>query len=162
MTITTWCNKYLWNAEADTLTEIIPDKLYLGNWKCAYNCPTNVQHIINMTPYIPNFQKWKFNSKVTYMENTAIDDNEEADVLQHFETTFDFIENVAKDKAVLVHCVVGASRSSSVVIAYLMKKNNWDVNTALEYARSRRSVVKPNAAFLKQLHEYGKKIGTEQ
>jgi len=181
MGLRSWYQKYLKNEEADQITEILPGKLYLGNWKCAYylgktTTPSNVgnennmnveiRHVINMTPHISNFHNWYLFKQrgaddVIYMDDTGIQDNEQANVSQHFERTFDFIDEVAKEKPVLVHCVVGASRSSSVVIAYLMKKNHWNVETALNYCKSRRSVVKPNRAFLEQLHKYAIQLGTE-
>lgn len=42
---------------------------------------------------------------------------------------------------VLVHCVKGVSRSASVVVAYLMKTQQWGFDQALEYVRARRPQV---------------------
>lgn len=61
---------------------------------------------------------------------------------------------VEKKKNVLVHCKAGVSRSATIVIAYIMRLNHWSTNKALEFARSRRSVINPNANFLKQLRIY--------
>lgn len=57
-------------------------------------------------------------------------------------------------QAVLVHCKMGVSRSASTVIAYAMKQHHWSLDTALAYVRERRSIVKPNEGFLKQLQTY--------
>ena len=44
------------------------------------------------------------------------------DLSQHFQSTFEFIEEArAANAKVLVHCVAGASRSAAIVIAYLMQ-----------------------------------------
>lgn len=55
----------------------------------------------------------------------------------------------APDK-VLVHCVMGRSRSATLVLAYLMMKNGLSVVDAIEHVRQRRCIL-PNHGFLKQL-----------
>lgn len=57
-------------------------------------------------------------------------------------------------KAVLVHCKMGISRSGSTVVAYAMKKQHWPLDVAQAYVTDRRSVVKPNDGFMKQLQIY--------
>lgn len=57
-------------------------------------------------------------------------------------------------QAVLVHCKMGISRSASTVIAYAMKQHHWSLDTALTYVRDRRSIIKPNEGFMKQLQTY--------
>lgn len=50
------------------------------------------------------------------------DDTEEYDLSVHFGEVSEFIEEARDAKAaVLVHCMAGASRSVTVVVAYLMK-----------------------------------------
>jgi protein-tyrosine phosphatase len=127
----TWFNKYIFNEEANKITEILPGKLYLSNWRGAYSCISmNIRYVVNMTPYIPNFHSRS--GTVTYL-SLPLPDVPEANISQHFEQATSFIDEIAKDEPVLVHCVVGASHSVSVVLAYLMKKNNWDVQTALSH-----------------------------
>ncbi|MEQ2214768.1 hypothetical protein XENOCAPTIV_019411, partial [Xenoophorus captivus] len=62
--------------------------------------------------------------------------------------------DVKSGEAVLVHCKMGVSRSASTVIAYAMKQQRWSLEEALAYVRDRRSIVKPNDGFLKQLQTY--------
>ncbi len=54
----------------------------------------------------------------------------------------------------LVHCKMGVSRSASTVIAYAMKQQHWPLDVALAYVRDRRSIIKPNEGFMKQLQTY--------
>ena len=49
---------------------------------------------------------------------------------------------------------MGVSRSASTVIAYAMKHQHWPLHVALAYVRDRRSIVKPNEGFMKQLQTY--------
>ncbi|MEQ2168934.1 hypothetical protein GOODEAATRI_019769, partial [Goodea atripinnis] len=65
-----------------------------------------------------------------------------------------FRRDMKSGEAVLVHCKMGVSRSASTVIAYAMKQQHWSLEEALAYVRDRRSIVKPNDGFLKQLQTY--------
>uniref|UniRef100_A0A6B2LHY7 protein-tyrosine-phosphatase n=1 Tax=Arcella intermedia TaxID=1963864 RepID=A0A6B2LHY7_9EUKA len=58
--------------------------------------------------------------------------------------------------AVLVHCVAGASRSASVVIAYMMKSRGWTYEEAYDFVKEKRRVVEPNSGFVAQLKLYQK------
>lgn len=49
---------------------------------------------------------------------------------------------------------MGISRSGSTVVAYAMKKQHWPLDLALNYVTDRRSVVRPNDGFMKQLQLY--------
>lgn len=49
---------------------------------------------------------------------------------------------------------MGISRSGSTVIAYAMKQQRWPLDVALAYVKERRSIIKPNEAFMKQLQTY--------
>lgn len=60
----------------------------------------------------------------------------------------DFIQKALRsDGVVLVHCSQGVSRSSAVVIAYLERYFGLTFAEALDYLKSTRSVVAPNAHF---------------
>jgi len=50
-----------------------------------------------------------------------------------------------------VHCRNGVSRSGLVVVAYLMFQHHWTRDQALAYVRSKRSITRPNPAFLELL-----------
>lgn len=54
----------------------------------------------------------------------------------------------------LVHCKMGVSRSASTVIAYAMKEFGWSLEKAYNYVKQKRSITRPNAGFMRQLHEY--------
>jgi protein-tyrosine phosphatase len=49
----------------------------------------------------------------------------------------------------LVHCAAGISRSSSTVIAYLMKKFGWTYVKAHGFVRGKRPVISPNNGFIR-------------
>ena len=55
---------------------------------------------------------------------------------------------------VLVHCNLGISRSTSLILAYLMKTFNATLMEAFKYLRHRRPIVCPNLGFLHQLIDF--------
>jgi len=66
-----------------------------------------------------------------------------------------FIENGRKAGGnVVVHCAQGKSRSSTVVIAYLMAKQGWTMDAALRFVQTKRPEAEPNPNFIEQLKEF--------
>lgn len=54
----------------------------------------------------------------------------------------------------LVHCKKGISRSSSTVIAYIMKEYDWPLQRALDFVKEQRKCITPNSGFMNQLHTF--------
>jgi hypothetical protein len=138
--------------------EIIPH-LYLGsigsasNLKQLENC--KITHILCCASGIKNF----FPDKFKYY-NINILDSEKEDIKKYFEESFKFIDDgIKKGGNVLVHCHAGVSRSSSILIAYIMKSQKIKVDKVLEILKSKREKVSPNPGFLQQLKEYEKELG---
>lgn len=52
----------------------------------------------------------------------------------------------------LVHCVMGRSRSATLFLAYLMIEEKMTLVDAIEQVKQRRQII-PNWGFLKQLRE---------
>ena len=65
---------------------------------------------------------------------------------------YDVITN--QEKSVLVHCIAGASRSVTIVAAYLMRYKGMDVESAIKYMKKLREEVDPNEGYIKQLGVY--------
>lgn len=108
----------------------------------------NISCIVNCTKTIPNYF-----DNISYLR-VPVDDTNNQNIEQYFDETYNFIENCIKDnKNVLVHCHAGISRSSTILIAYFMRKNNWDLQKALDFLRSKRSIVNPNSDFIKALNK---------
>jgi len=56
-------------------------------------------------------------------------------------------------KNILIHCRAGISRSSSMVIAYLMLKTGMSYFQVFEFVQSKRPIVNPNPGFVEQLQK---------
>ena len=80
-----------------------------------------------------------------------IADNLNQNIMQYFSEVNNIIEN---EKCVLVHCVVGISRSATLVIAYLMCVQHMTLLEAYTYVKIRRRQIQPNYEFMKQLIKY--------
>jgi len=94
--------------------------------------------------------------ELLYLKVPVID-KPTANIAKHFERAVEFIhEGVTgkhKGEGVLVHCVFGVSRSSTIVCAYLIMKHNMPVADAIRYVQLRRPRAKPNTGFLIQLQK---------
>ncbi|XP_035525325.1 inactive dual specificity phosphatase 27-like [Morone saxatilis] len=76
------------------------------------------------------------------------------DLSQYFFSAARFIEETLSNpqNKLLVHCVMGRSRSATLFLAYLMICENMTVVDAIEHVKKRRRII-PNWGFLKQLRE---------
>lgn len=67
-----------------------------------------------------------------------------------------FIGDALKDPVarVLCHCYAGASRSTSVVAAYLVSSMEIGVDEALALIKSKRRISQPNSGFVAQIRSW--------
>lgn len=66
------------------------------------------------------------------------------------------LECQQKNQRVLVHCSAGISRSSSIVIAFLMCHHNMTLKEAYTFVQHKRPVISPNLGFMRQLSQLNK------
>lgn len=148
-------------AQMDRPSEIFP-YLYLGSEWNASNLEelqkNRVTHILNVTREIDNF----FPETFKYL-NIRVLDEESTNLLPYWKETHSFISSAKRQGTnVLVHCKMGVSRSASTVIAYAMKEYEWTLEQALKHVKERRSIVQPNAGFLRQLQTYQGILGASK
>lgn len=90
--------------------------------------------------------------RVFHIDNLA--DNGHDPLLAPLEHILEFIDDVYKrGEKVLVHCMVGVSRSATVCIAETMKRLRCDVLRAYLFVRVRRLniIIQPNLMFMYEL-----------
>jgi len=92
-----------------------------------------------------------------------LDDTPYAIINVYFDRIADKIhEHVLRGGRSLVHCVLGVSRSTSLVLAYLMKYKNMSLKNAFDAVSARRPCVRPNPGFWRQLLDYEKRLVNQQ
>lgn len=81
------------------------------------------------------------------------------DLSQYFFSAAKFIQETLGNpqNKLLVHCVMGRSRSATLFLAYLMIYENMVVVDAIEHVKRRRRII-PNWGFLKQLRELDQQL----
>ncbi len=85
----------------------------------------------------------------------SIHDRPSNNIRQHFHKCNKFIAEIVRtNKAVLVHCRAGISRSSSIVCAYLMHAHKMSLKKAINTVYRARNIIYPNEGFLLQLRDY--------
>jgi hypothetical protein len=137
----------------------INEYLFLGDYSCATNPmivdQLGVRHIVNASGGFSN----AFSAdKVRYLE-VNIWDTPSANIAEHFEAAIAFIDEARKrNERVLSHCAAGISRSTSIVLAYLMAREGMTLRAAFLHVKGIRSIVQPNCGFVKQLIAFEKEV----
>lgn len=114
-----------------------------------------VTGIVNCTYVFPNVYE---QDGIEYCR-VSIEDDPGANILVWLDGAAQFINrHISRGGSVLVHCQKGVSRSSSVVIAYLIKYKSLTAHQAYGYIRERRPQVRPNKGFWQQLKIFEARI----
>ncbi len=85
----------------------------------------------------------------------AIRDAAPAPSLEWLREQVEFVEAQRNaGRVTYVYCAAGVSRSGMVITAYMMKKHGWKRDEAIAKIRTKRSVLRPNVAFMELLSEW--------
>jgi len=135
----------------------IIDNIYLGN---AYNASNytyimenNIKCIVNATGEIDNY--FEDDNKLTYMKLGGVVDNSTSSMTNYFNDFIRFMsEN--KDSKTLIHCYMGASRSASLVVLYLVYFKMFYIPDAIQYIEDKCNRVNINIIYIREIKEYMK------
>ncbi|KAF9235227.1 protein-tyrosine phosphatase-like protein [Melanogaster broomeanus] len=141
-----------WSDAPISVDAIIDDKVYIGNLSAALS--QDVRKKLGITHLLSVCTEHTFDPQPNSMTIT-VQDSEYEDLLIHLPGACNFIRAALDNGGkVLVHCVMGISRSPAVVCAYLMVSQRLSVSQSIEYVRKHRPRVHPNYGFMKQLHAF--------
>ena len=138
----------------ESVPQEIIEGLFIGSAQACRNLDIlkkqNITHILNIAM---KERHRHFPGQFTY-KILNLEDNEEQEIYPSFDESHIFIEEARKGGGVLVHCLAGASRSATIVISYLMKKEKMRFEEAFQFVKCRRPETNPNPYFISQLKEY--------
>ena len=108
------------------------------------------------------------------LKTIPLEDDEDQELLPHLDEAFEFINKAAKGwdlsgsqkrekeetekTRILVHSYFGMSRSSAIILAYLMKVKRWNLEEAYQHLKKNHSSVNPNDNFTVQLIHYEQEL----
>lgn len=148
------------------MSEILPGKLFLGPIECAMNADwlrtRGVRTVItvmkeheDLVDLFDAVRAATRAAEVARHEVVPVDDwNKDGDRLAAaLPACGRLIADTIDDGggAVLVHCMMGVSRSATVVLAYLVAQRRMPLDEALRQVLKQRSWIFPNDAFTREL-----------
>ena len=131
--------------DIDQITETI----WLGNMNSALNINNlkkeGIKKILTIADSPPeiNDEKSFFIKKMV-----KVADFPNRNIIKYFGECLNFMNGEEKT---LVHCRIGTSRSATIVIAYLMWKQNIKYEEAYNYVKNKRKRIGPNSGFKEKL-----------
>lgn len=140
-------------------SEIIPNFLYLSGQDVSLNIEilneNRITHIINAAAEICESS---YTDKFKYL-NLYLRDQSNEKIECCFYSSYEFIEQARLlNGRVLVHCVQGISRSSTIVISYLVISKKFTCEEAMNYVQSKRGIISPNFGFFIQIQDFYNRV----
>jgi protein-tyrosine phosphatase len=131
----------------------VTENIYLGNIYDAFN-QRNLEDlgIKKVLSLISDPQLLMYPKEIEH-KLIKINDLPRENIIKYFGECLLFIEG---DKKVLVHCIAGASRSATIIIAYLMWKKQLNYIESYNILEKIRPIVYPNYGFVRQLKMFDK------
>ncbi|NXL70648.1 STYL1 protein, partial [Leptocoma aspasia] len=154
--------KTLWMPrELDTFqpypVEILPAKLYMGNFKQASDKQIQkdlkIKALVNVSE-----QPVTLFAEEGKSLHISVPDSLEADLFSSFPTISHFIDAQLDVGAVLVFSSLGMSRSSTATMAYLMHSCRFSLQRAWKYLLKCQMNMRPNRGFVEQLSAWETQI----
>ncbi|CAN9499867.1 unnamed protein product [Ophioblennius macclurei] len=142
--------------ELTPIEEVWPS-LYIGNVAVAQNRKRlhklGITHVLNAAHSKQgSIGDQSFYGDACVYFGIPAEDSDKFDLSQYFKLAADFIHKALKNKdgKVLVHCIMGMSRSATLVLAYLMTRQRFSLKDALRHVIQKRAIY-PNRNFLSLL-----------
>uniref|UniRef100_A0A2P2K6P2 Uncharacterized protein MANES_07G110400 n=1 Tax=Rhizophora mucronata TaxID=61149 RepID=A0A2P2K6P2_RHIMU len=137
----------------------VAEHVYLGGDAVARDRgilkQNGITHVLNCVGFVcPEYFKSDFVYRTLWLQ-----DSPSEDITSILYDVFDYFEDVREQGGrVFVHCCQGVSRSTSLVIAYLMWREGQSFDDAFQYVKAARGIADPNMGFACQLLQCQKRV----
>ncbi|PPD93419.1 hypothetical protein GOBAR_DD09616 [Gossypium barbadense] len=137
----------------------VAEHIYLGGDAVAKDREilkqNGITHVLNCVGFVcPEYFKADFVYRTLWLQ-----DSPSEDITSILYDVFDYFEHVREQSGrVFVHCCQGVSRSTSLVIAYLMWREGQSFDDAFQYVKAARGIADPNMGFACQLLQCQKRV----
>ncbi|XP_012568899.1 protein-tyrosine-phosphatase MKP1 isoform X2 [Cicer arietinum] len=137
----------------------VAEHVYLGGDAVAKDREilkrNGITHVLNCVGFVcPEYFKADFVYRTLWLQ-----DSPSEDITSILYDVFDYFEDVReKNGRVFVHCCQGVSRSTSLVIAYLMWREGQSFDDAFQFVKAARGIADPNMGFACQLLQCQKRV----
>lgn len=137
----------------------VADHIYLGGDSVARNREilrqNGITHVLNCVGFVcAEYFKPDLVYKTLWLQ-----DSPNEDITSILYDVFDYFEDVREQGGrVFVHCCQGVSRSTSLVIAYLMWRKGQSFDDAFQFVKAARGIANPNMGFACQLLQCQKRV----
>ncbi|KAL2896382.1 Protein-tyrosine-phosphatase MKP1 [Bienertia sinuspersici] len=137
----------------------VAEHIYLGGDAVAKDRDilkkNGITHVLNCVGFVcPEYFRADFVYRTLWLQ-----DSPSEDITSILYDVFDYFEDVREMKGkVFVHCCQGVSRSTSLVIAYLMWREGQSFDDAFQYVKDARGIADPNMGFACQLLQCQKRV----
>ena len=131
---------------------LIHNQIFLGNLETALYETKRLQltHIVSI---IHPIQMPVISSEIKHLK-ISLEDTHQSNIIRYFPQTYDFISNAILENSknnILVHCHMGISRSTTLLLAFFMKHLKLNLLDAYLKIQERRKQICPNDGFVHQL-----------
>ncbi|XP_054848028.1 serine/threonine/tyrosine-interacting-like protein 1 isoform X2 [Eublepharis macularius] len=138
--------------------EIVPRKLYMGNYRQA--CDQQIQKDLKIKAHVNVSEEVDmfFPNDSDNILHIPVPDSPEADMLSFFSDLCHFIDSRMNHDAVLVFSTLGISRCSTAIMAYLIHSCGLYLKNAWSYVQKCKRNIRPNRGFVQQLSEWEARV----
>ncbi|XP_050977856.1 serine/threonine/tyrosine-interacting-like protein 1 [Labeo rohita] len=135
--------------------EILPGKLYMGDYRQATNLQILKDLKLNALVNVSDECSLVFKKANCTVLHIRIPDSAEADLITSFERMCVFIgSHINASSSVLIFSTLGVSRCCAVTMAYLMHHLKYTLKEAWNHIQQCKANMRPNRGFVQQLSDW--------